>query len=215
MGSFLRVKFNKLFLELALLACFGLIAVTSQSADRTPPSASDVVDTFQLLLIDAMKRGEKLGYDGRYNLLDQAVRKTHAVSTISRIVLGKRWKGLGDEQKKDFIETFTRLSIATYAHNFKAYSQEQFRGLSEQETARGGKLIRTVFVESNGNEVQFDYLMRKKGDRWLIVNIIADGVSDLAIKRSDYTKVVEQEGFEVLLKKLEKKIALYSQTDNQ
>lgn len=161
-----------------------------------------------------MKRGEALGFQGRNKALDQAVRTSHAISTISRIVLGKRWKALSDEQQKQFKEIFTRLSIATYAHNFKSYSGESFRFISEKETVRGGKVVRTVFVESSGNEIQFDYLMKKQGSRWLIVNIIADGVSDLAVKRSDYANLLKREGFEALLEKLEEKTEQYAQAAN-
>ena len=52
--------------------------------------------------------------------------------------------------------------------------------------------------------------MKKKGDDWRIINIIANGISDLALKRSEYTSILKREGFEVLLAKISDKIKLYS-----
>lgn len=199
----------KLYLKITVLFFFGVVAGISNAEEVAPQTAVEVVENLQNLLLKVMKQGKELGYDGRYVMLDQPVRNTHAVYTIARIVLGKSWKELSDEQKKDFIEIFTRMSIATYAHNFKSYAGEEFKYISEKQRARGGKRIRTVFIESNGNQVQFDYLMRKKADKWFIVNIIADGVSDLALKRSDYTNVLEQGGFDALQEKLEQKIDQY------
>ncbi len=181
------------------------------TADVIPLSAVEVVESFQLHLLDAMKRGNEFMFEDRFKFLDQVVRKTHATAKISEIVLGrKHWKNLSDEQKKEFVKVFTRLNIATYAHYFKSYSGENFKYISNQKTRRGNMLIRTIFVESNGNEVQFDYLMIQTGGQWLIINIKADGVSDLAVKRAEYTNVLKREGFEALLDKLKHKTLKYS-----
>lgn len=191
-----------------------MFAAVCQAKEGPSLTAVDVVKQLQLTLIDIMKRGDMLGYDGRSKVLDKAVRESHAVATISKIVLGKRWKTLSEDQKKEFKEIFTRLSIATYAHNFDSYSGESFKFISETDTARGGKIIKTVFIESTGKQIQFDYLMRKQSNRWWIVNIIADGVSDLALKRSDYTNLLEKEGFQSLLEKLQEKTERYAKADS-
>ena len=198
-------------LYIPVLVLLNVLSGRALAADEAPQSAVGVVESFQLHLLDAMKRGNELKFDGRFKFLGQVVRKTHAAAKISEIVLGrKHWKNLSDKQKKQFIEVFTRLNIATYAHYFKSYSGENFKFISKQKTRRGNMLIRTVFVESNGNEVQFDYLLIKTGERWLIINIKADGVSDLAVKRAEYTNALKREGFEALLEKLKHKTLKYS-----
>ena len=42
-------------------------------------------------------------------------------------------------------------------------------------------------------------------DRWRLVNITVDGVSDLSLKRSQYSEVIEQHGFHELLERLDTK----------
>jgi len=53
-------------------------------------------------------------------------------------------------------------------------------------------------------------MMKKKGDTWRIINIIANGVSDLALKRSEYTDVLSRKGFDALIGLMEQKIVLFS-----
>jgi phospholipid transport system substrate-binding protein len=53
-------------------------------------------------------------------------------------------------------------------------------------------------------------MLKKKGDNWKIINIIANGVSDLALKRSEYTSILERDGFEALIAKMNEKIDNYS-----
>ena len=200
-------------LYIPMLVLLEVISCSPLAADEAPHAAIKVVESFQLSLLDAMKQGNELNFEDRFKFLDKVVRNTHAEAKISEIVLGrKHWKTLKDDQKKEFIEVFTRLNIATYAHHFRSYSGENFKFISKQKTRRGNMLIRTVFVESNGNEVQFDYLMIKVGGQWLIINIKADGVSDLAIKRAEYTNALKHEGFEVLLEKLKHKTLRYSKS---
>jgi phospholipid transport system substrate-binding protein len=55
-----------------------------------------------------------------------------------------------------------------------------------------------------------DYLLHRPGNQWLIVNVIAQGVSDLALKRADYSAFLKSKGYEALLKKLNQKINEYS-----
>jgi phospholipid transport system substrate-binding protein len=172
--------------------------------------AKDVVINFQNQLIETMKQGEKLGYSGRYKKLKSTVESSHYLTKIARIVVGKQWKNFSDAQKLQLTDVFSRLSISTYAHNFKSHSGESFTFVSEEETARGGKIIHSVLVLPEDKDVKFDYMLKKKGNSWRIINIIASGVSDLALKRSEYTSVLKREGFEALIAKISKKIDNYA-----
>jgi phospholipid transport system substrate-binding protein len=183
----------------------------AKAASESIPSASDVVRGFQSELLSVMKKASELGYEGRYSKLEPLVKKSHDLQTIARIVTGRAWKGLSDEQRQDFVNLFARLSVATYAHNFDDYAGEMFKFEGETKTSRGDSLVRTVLIESDGKEIPFDYILRRRDGHWLIINIIADGVSDLALKRSEYTAIIRREGFDALTAKLKNKLANYSQ----
>ena len=172
--------------------------------------AKEIVLEFQNQLIDTMKTGETLGFKGRYEKLENVVVSSHDLTKIARIVVGKQWKKFSNEQKLKLTDIFSRLSIATYAYNFKSYAGESFRYLSEDETARGGVIVHSVLVLPEDKDVKFDYMLKKKGDNWRIINIIASGVSDLALKRSEYTSVLKREGFEALIAKIKEKIDNYA-----
>lgn len=172
--------------------------------------AKDVVLGFQNQLLETMKQGKELGFKGRYEKLESIVVSSHDLTKIARIVVGKEWKKFSDEQKTKLTGIFSRLSIATYAHNFKDYSGESFNYLSEEETARGGVIVHSVLVLPEDKDVKFDYMLKKKGGSWRIINIIASGVSDLALKRSEYTSVLKREGFEALIAKITEKIDNYA-----
>ncbi len=204
------LKCRTFFIAVALVFS-GMDLAVAQNED--PLSARQVVETFQAKLIEVMKQGKKLGYQGRYEKLDPAVRASHDLKRIARITVGREWSKLSEQQKEQWIDVFSRLSISSYAHNFKGFSGESFRFESEEETPnKRGVIVRSFFViPDEKKEVKFDYLMKKSGDSWLIINIIANGVSDLALKRSEYSSIMDREGYNALISKITEKIEKYSQ----
>ena len=197
---------KKIYCTLILIGFFSLSAIV-RADDLT---ARQVVDDFQNELLAVMKQGKELGFKGRYEKLDVAVRKSHDLPKIVRIVVGKQWEELTVEQQDTLEKAFIKLSISAYAHNFKDFTGESFTFISEEETGRGGVVIHTNLHIPNEKDVKFDYMMKKKDEGWRIINIIADGVSDLALKRSEYTSVLSKDGFDTLIAKITEKINNYA-----
>jgi phospholipid transport system substrate-binding protein len=195
------------FLILILLLMVPMAMPMASAGNR---EATEVVDKLQMALLTVMKDGEKLGYRGRYDQLDPVIRASFDMSLISRIALSKYWGTLNEEQQSKFVETFSRLSIATYAANFSSYSGERFKVTSEKEVSSGRILVQTQLIKSDGGKVTLDYLLNRANSEWRIINVIAEGVSDLAMKRADYSNFLKNKSFEALIVMLNEKIAQYS-----
>jgi phospholipid transport system substrate-binding protein len=195
------------FLTFILLLMIPMATPMASAGDH---EATQVVEKLHSTLLAVMKDGAKIGYQGRYEQLAPVIKSSFDMPFVSRTVLGKYWESLNDEQRSRFVEAFTELSIATYAANFDRYSGERFKTISEKEVSGGRILVQSELIKSNGGQVHLDYLLHRTAGQCLIVNIIAEGVSDLALKRADYSAFLKSKGFEALLKKLNEKINQYS-----
>ncbi len=191
-----------------VLFCFTSVVIAE--VDETEV-ASKVVTGFQAALLNAMEQGDKLTFEQRFELLKPAVLNSHDLTKITRIVVSKEWKKLTIEQKKELIRKFSTLSIASYAHYFDSYSGQSFKVESTKQLSPGQIYVHTFLVLPDDKDVSMDYLLKKKGDEWRIINIITNGVSDLALKRSEYVAVLKKSGFDVLLAELSVKIEKFSQ----
>ncbi len=199
------------FKNIKIIAVFiGLLLLGISNAFAIEDGAKQVVDKFQSELIAVMKNGKQLGFAGRYDKLYGPVSNSHDLSKIARIVVGKEWEKLSEEQQKKLVDVFSKLSVASYAHNFKDYSGESFTIDSEEETARGGVVVYAHLSIPNDKDVKFEYHLKDKDKSWRIINIVANGVSDLALKRSEYTSILQREGFDSLIAKINEKIDNYS-----
>ena len=188
-----------------------LIHLAMPYASAGDPRAVEVVEKLHTTLLAVMKDGVKIGYQGRFDHLAPVIKSSFDMPFISRTALGKYWETLNNEQRSRFVEAFTHMSIATYAANFDSYSGERFKTVGEKEVSGGRILIQSQLTKSDGGRVQLDYLLHRTGSQWRIVNIIAEGVSDLALKRADYSAFLKNNGFEALLKRINEKTSQYSQ----
>ncbi|RMH06089.1 MAG: toluene tolerance protein [Nitrospirae bacterium] len=201
--EFLSKMLTRVFVFLILA---GLAAVPAHGFS---PEPADVVKQFQETLVTVMKQAERLGYRGRYQQLESAVLDTHDIPFVARIIIGRYWNTLSPKEQALFVQTFQELSVATYASRFDGYDGEQFRVIAQKPLPREKVLVETRLIQSNGKQRQFNYLLRRVGETWRIINIVVDGVSDLALKRAEYTSLIKQKGFSALLAKMRAQISRY------
>lgn len=169
-------------------------------------SATDVINKLQHGIISILQNPDNLSFLWRYESFRQLVDQTHDMPFISRLTVHRAWQELDEAQRASLVERLARLSAATYASRFKRYSEQQFQILGEQDQPRGRKLVNAKLVTSDGRQVDFDYLLHRVEDEWLIVNIIVDGVSDLALKRAEYSGYVRSGGYLELIESLDRQI---------
>lgn len=191
--------------QMLLTALFALFA-----GEALGDPASNVVEHLhEKLLVSMQSQGASA--TERAELLRDTVEASFDFATISRVVLGRTWGKLTEPERKDFIQVFSELSVATYAARFKAFSGESFVTLgSEAGRKPGEQMIRTELRRSDANKppVSLQYLVKSEADGApRIVNVVADGVSDLSLKRTEYAGVLEKEGLSGLRERLLAKIA--------
>lgn len=193
-----------------LIAAVALVFAFSGAlaADGADPAAP--VAELHDALLDIMKRAEALGYQGRFAAIEPVVNETFDFPAIGRIVMGKHWAGLAEQQQKGFLEAFARLSVATYASRFDGYDGESFRTVANEKQNENNALVKTELVKGNGETVSLNYQLRTDTNgKWRILNVVADGISDLSLKRAEYTSIMSSDGYAALMAKLNAKIAQY------
>jgi phospholipid transport system substrate-binding protein len=196
--------------KFTIIICFSASLFVSSSlhviAEENEQGAITAVEELHAILLDTMKNANELGYQGRYNLLEPVIKSNFDTPVIAKVILGRYWKELDDQQQSKFIELFNQLSISTYASRFDDYSNEEFKTLGVEKLKKGRLLVRTELIRPGDSSVRFDYLIHSKEDRWYIISVIADGINDLALKRAEYGNVIKKKGFDSLIIEIENKI---------
>lgn len=175
-------------------------------AERFVEGPLETVAGLQQQLLRVMRAAPELDFEGRRIMLSPCVLTTHDLPVSAYLTLRRSWPELDDEQRLRFTRTFERLSIATYARHFKSFAGERFESGEPRPGARGGYVVPTLLVLPDGERVALEYILHRRTGRWMILNVLADGVSDLALKTSEYDSVLAEHGYEDLLRRLELQI---------
>lgn len=185
---------------------FALVALSLvvPSAALSPPAAAEgepraAVEVLHESLLGVMREAGSLGFAGRRERLGPVIEIGFDFAYISRLVLGGEWGKLDEAGRARMQEALAGLTLDTYAARFDGYDGERFETLSAKETKRGRWLVRTRLAGTDEGDVALDYLLHRVDGRWRIVNVIANGVSDLSIKRAEYTSIIKSEGFDHLI----------------
>lgn len=169
-------------------------------------SPAEVVADLEKALITSMKMGEGSGFKKRREFLAPVLSRVLDVERMGRFIFGATWKILDARQRDLFTHSFLSLSVSTYAARFARFKGETFSYESIETRGQRRARVRSLFTKSNGDKVTFDYLLVSDGSGWRIVNIIADGVSDLALKRTQYGGLYSAAGMAPVLEHINQQV---------
>ena len=156
-------------------------------------------------LLDTMKQAQALGVQGRFNALAPVLSSTYDIPSMSRVAVGQSWDTFQPQQQAAVTDAFGRMMIATYAKRFDGFSGETFEIAEITDRPPSDKMVKTRIVQSNGKPVAINYLMRKTGSQWKIVDVYLDGtISELASRRAEFTSILKSGGPDALIASLKK-----------
>ncbi|MFT3731980.1 MAG: ABC transporter substrate-binding protein [Hyphomicrobium sp.] len=186
---------------------FVMMSVTmiSLAAAQAADSPEATISSLNATLLSTMKQAQTLGVEGRYQVLQPVLTKTYDTPLMTRLAVGQTWASLPPDQQAAITDAFRRMMIATYAKRFDGFSGESFQIVEISNRGTADKMVKTQIIQSNGKPVAINYLMRKSGPDWKIVDIYLDGtISELASRRAEFSTILKSGGPDALIASLKK-----------
>ncbi|CAM4297936.1 ABC transporter substrate-binding protein [Vibrio agarivorans] len=196
----------------AVLVCMSSFGVWAQEVDRKDP--------YQMIVIVADQSFERLRQDQAQIENDPNHLKVIVEEELLPYVNYRysALKLLGSEVKKNsredvlaFIEAFKDYMVASYAQVLTQYSQQKVQfgappTLTDSERITGVKV--TILDAPNPN-IQLEFKLRKeKNGDWAAFDIIAEGVSLLSSKQSEWLGEVRRQGLPAVTEELARQAKL-------
>lgn len=199
--------------RVALCLCALLITVAARGANASSEAeladSRAVVETLHESLLQAMRAGSDWSFEERRARLDPVLRRSFDFAFMGEKATGRYWAELAPEQRNALIEIMAELASTNYAMRFNAYQGERFETTGSEAATHNTTLVRTRLIPSEEDPVALDYRLRPNaGGQVRIVDVFLNGtVSELALRRAEYSSVLQREGFDALLAALRGKIA--------
>ena len=128
------------------------------------------------------------------------------VAEISKKALGKHWAKRSDPEQKRFQVLLGELFLyVAFPSSAKFFAELNLvYGKTKEEKQR--TVVPLTVVHEKEGEVDIDFRLTQTEKRWLVVDVVLDGVSMRNNLRSKFYKVIAKKGFNELMRKMEKKL---------
>ena len=105
---------------------------------------------------------------------------------------------------EEFVQLFSDLLERSYISKIELYGGERIQFTGEALEAENA-IVRTRLLAKQGTEIPIDYRMLRKGDKWLVYDVVIEGVSLIANYRTQFNKIITTSSYQELVKKMKTK----------
>lgn len=121
-------------------------------------------------------------------------------------VLGPQLKKTTKEQRNDFVDAFTDYLVASYAQVLTQYTNQDIK-IESPKTIPADRTIVSVrvdIVDTKRPPIRLDFKLRKnkKTNEWQGFDMVAEGVSMISTKQSEWSGQLRTQGIDVVTQSL-------------
>jgi len=197
----MRMKFMLMFVLLSL----GIAVWPAQGAATATDEVKKIVDEVVRIVSD--KELKKPKNEGKRRAeLKKTIGSIFDYGRMAKLSMGVHWKKRTPAEQKEFVPLFETLLENSYATKIESYNNEKIVYL--KETTEGDYAeVKSKVITSKGEEFTLDYRLSNEGNKWMVHDVVIEGVSLVANYRSQFNRIIQTQGYNELVKKLQTKSA--------
>lgn len=141
----------------------------------------------------------------RRTTIKDLIRDRFDFTEMAKRILATHWKDRSKEERNEFISVFSDLLMGSYIAKIETYTNEKVT--YDKEILKGkGKygMVKTQIITANVN-IPIDYKLIKKS-KWVVYDVVIEGVSFVSTYRSQYNKIITGESYASLIKQMKQKL---------
>jgi phospholipid transport system substrate-binding protein len=115
--------------------------------------------------------------------------------------LGRHWQSRTPQERQEFVRVFTDLLEHSYLSKIEQYQGEKIAYIGETVDGTQGT-VKTRIVTPKGTEVPIDYRMERANNRWLVYDVLIEGVSLIGNYRTQFNKIIQTSSWDDLVQKM-------------
>ncbi len=184
-------------------AIASLVVAEKATAGLPTEHLKTEIDRVVRTLEDSSLRGDgKVGE--RRTRVRSIANNTFDWSETAKRSLARHWQPLSDGQREEFVKLFGDLLERSYISKIELYGGERIVYVGESIDGDLA-LVRTKILTKQGTEVPIEYRMIRRGDRWMVYDVVIESVSMVANYRTQFNRIIQTSSYQELVKKMKTK----------
>jgi ABC-type transporter MlaC component len=186
------------------LFAFFLIVIGTAAPLRAQSGATDQVRSVLDKAMDIQTRPELQGPEHRKERVAQ-IRKLISENFLSgemaRESMQGYWEKLSAKQREQYQALFTAIFTDSYSRRVLDFlKRETIEYPGETPEGKYTK-VRTVIMRTN-EHIPVDYILERKGQKWMISDVIIDGVGTVETYRNGFGAFLRNNSFDALVQRM-------------
>lgn len=195
----MKIKFPVFF---AIMTCCLLVGPTRALASPTDEVKKTVDQVLRIVSDKKLKQPQN--EQRRRRALKTAIDRIFDYGEMAKRSLATHWQEQTPAERKEFVQLFETLLENSYAGKIESYNQEKI--VYDRETVEGDYAeVRSRVLTAKRDEYSLDYRLLSVGGRWMVYDVVIEGVSLVSNYRSQFNKIITSQGYGELVKKLRTK----------
>ena len=193
-------------LTIACLACLPLVAAAAPPGGplATLKTKNTEVDKLLRQKVEKDTPQEKKQKDE----IKQLAGSLLDYSELARRSMAQHWDTLKPQQRDEFTTTFKQMLENNYVKQIRTNLDYQVQYKEEQIKGEEATVQTVVKVKTKGKstDAEIVYKLRLAGDKWMVWDIITDESSLLRNYKSQFHRIITEQGYDKLLEKMRNKL---------
>jgi phospholipid transport system substrate-binding protein len=206
-----RIRSSAVRFQLGLLI-IALIVAGSTSAFATAEGSEGGPNKPEALVMGTVTQAIQILGDHQISREARRQRLIHLVAghfdfaDMARSSLGYHWRQLTPDQRQRFVQLFTAFIEDAYLSKLEGYSNQKIKFVDTASNGPGDSEVKTLVVQPNSDgPIRLDYRLKQERGTWKVYDVTVDGISITANYRNQFNHVINSQGFDVLMKKMQSK----------
>jgi phospholipid transport system substrate-binding protein len=152
--------------------------------------------------------GEPAAAPEKLAQLKQLLDRSTDLELIAKLVLGRYWREATATQQAEFVRLFKELVMQTMAERLSWYNGQTFEITGGKPIDERDTMVSTRILRPSGKPpILVDWRVRQDRGAYLLIDILAEGVSMVVTQRSEAGDVITQRGIDGLLADMRTRLA--------
>jgi phospholipid transport system substrate-binding protein len=174
---------------------------------RTPAVAGAPTETVREMLDAVMAIQSDPGLQGQESRaarraeIKKVILGNFAFDEMAREALGQYWTTLDGRRRSEFRSVFQDLFLDSYSRLVLDFLRKERIAYVGEDSGQGRAAVKTLIQRTN-EEIPVDYYLTQAGGGLKVRDVSIDGVSIVGNYRNSFSRIIKQESYESLLKKM-------------
>jgi len=189
-----------MFKRCAVIVVSGILLASTAFAGVTDDVKKTVEELFRICADKDLQKHDQQ----RRLVLKKVINTIFDYSEMAKLTLGRHWNPRTPNERTQFTDLFSSLLDNSYISKIESYNNEQIVYLKETIDGKYAEIKSKVVTEKR-DEYTLDYRLLNENGKWMVYDIVIEGVSLVSNYRTQFNRIINNSGYNELVKKLQTK----------